>query len=219
MRLYLDSANMDDWQKCAPSGLVFGVTTNPLLAKRAGLSYSDINWSEMVKLAAQLGWHEIHIQLTENDLASDSKASQLYALGEAFDIDVVLKIPMNDRFIRALPTIRQKGKKILMTACYEAKQMFVAQALRAEYIAPYFGRMVEAGLDAHNELKTMKAIGDSCDTPCRILIASVRSVEQMCQLAREGHDCFTLNPDLITGLVTSSLSDKAIAEFEQAAKK
>jgi transaldolase len=173
----------------------------------------------MVKLAAQLGWHEIHIQLTENDLASDSKASQLYALGEAFNIDVVLKIPMNDRFIRALPTIRQKSKKILMTACYEAKQMFVAQALGAEYIAPYFGRMVEAGLDAYNELKTMKAIGDSCDTPCRILIASVRSVEQMCQLAREGHDCFTLKPDLITGLVTSPLSDMAIAEFEQAAKK
>jgi hypothetical protein len=47
----------------------------------------------------------------------------------------------------------------------------------------------------------------------------VRSVEQMCQLARDGHDCFTLNPDLITALVTSPFSDKAIAEFEQAARK
>ena len=219
MRLYLDSANIDEWQKCAQSGLVFGVTTNPLLARRAGLSYSDINWSERVELAARLGWQEIHIQLTENDLASDSKAAQLYALGEAYNIDVVLKIPMNDRFIRALPKIRQKGKKILMTACYEARQMFVAQALKADYIAPYFGRMVEAGLEAHSELKTMKAIGDSCDTPCRILIASVRSVEQMCQLARDGHNCFTLNPDLITALATSPFSDTAIAEFEQAAKK
>ena len=48
MRLYLDSANIDEWQKCAQSGLVFGVTTNPLLARRAGLSYSNINWSERV---------------------------------------------------------------------------------------------------------------------------------------------------------------------------
>ncbi len=219
MRLYLDSANIDDWQKCAQFELVYGVTTNPLLAQRAGLDYSNINWSEMVKLAASLGWQEIHIQLTENDLASDKLASSLYELGQKNNIDVVLKIPLNEQFIKALPKIRQKGKKFLMTACYEAKQMFVAQALKAEYIAPYFGRMVEAGMDARAELKTMKAIGSTCDAPCRILIASIRSVDQMSELARDGHDCFTLNPNLIAELVTSPLSDEAIAEFEQAAKK
>jgi len=219
MRLYLDSASVDEWKQFAKLGIIFGVTTNPLLAKRAGINYNDIDWSEMVKLAASLGWQEIHIQLTENDIETDEIASSLYTLGNRNKIDVVLKIPLNENFIKALPKIRQNGEKILITACYEAKQMFIAQALEAEYVAPYFGRMIEAGIDAYAELKTMKTIGDNCDTPCQMLIASVRSVEQMCQLSQAGHKFFTLRPNLITELFTSDLSKKAIIEFEQALGK
>jgi hypothetical protein len=64
----------------------------------------------------------------------------------------------------------------------------------------------------------MKAISDSCNTQCRILIASLRSVEHMWQLAKVRHVYFPLNPDLIKKLVTSLLSDKAIAESKKAAK-
>jgi hypothetical protein len=64
----------------------------------------------------------------------------------------------------------------------------------------------------------MKAISDSCNTQCRILIASLRSVEHMCQLAKVKHFYFPLNPALITKLFASLLNDKAIAESEQVAK-
>ena len=216
MRLYLDTADVSQWERLMPLGVFHGITTNPLLAQRAGLIYEDIDWSQMAERAVALGAQELHGQVpntSENalDWAADFYNSCKHAGGEG-----VVKIPLTDDGIKLATAVKSFGGKILMTACYHSKQMILASALEADYIAPYFGRMSEAGLDAEQHLNQMQRMTASSKT--RILVASLRSVDHILTLTEQGHDCFTISPDLADDLLTDPLTRQAAADFERAAK-
>jgi transaldolase len=216
MRLYLDTADKTAWAKWMPSGVFCGITTNPLLAARAGLKYDQINWQNMVQIAADSGAQEFHAQVIGNETDALRFAENLYALGASARIECVVKIPLNTLGISLTPKIRAMGGKTLMTACYDAKQMITANALGADYIAPYFGRMIEAGLDAMAHMRAIHAM--SWNEPCRPLIASLRSAQQMVEIAEIGHDCFTIAPAVAQDLFQNELTEAAAEEFERAAK-
>ena len=119
--------------------------------------------------------------------------------------------------IRVMPAIKALNGPILLTACYNAKQMFVALALGADYIAPYFGRMLEMGLPAYEALEQMLAISHRAGGKTRILVASLRDTRQMALLAAQGHDCFTIAPRIARDLMNDRNTIAATSEFEAAA--
>ena len=106
-----------------------------------------------------------------------------------------------------------------MTACYHSKQYITADAIKAEYIAPYYGRMEESGLDAFQHLCQMKDFATYSTNGCKILVASIRSVEQMITLAAQGHAYFTIAPHIAEELIKNELTIKAVGEFNEAASK
>ena len=215
MRLYLDTADSSDWRDLMPMGVFYGITTNPLLTDRAGLRYRDISWKDLAQTAADLGAKEFHAQVYGNMDQSLKFAEQIYAIGQSVGIECVVKIPLSVEGISIAPKIKSMGGKILLTACYDAKQMITATALEADYIAPYFGRMKEAGLDAMAHLRAMKEM--SQNGSCRTLVASLRSAQQMVEIAQLGHDCFTISPTVARDPFQSDLTDVAVANFEQSA--
>ena len=216
MRLYLDTADQTAWAEWMPSGVFCGITTNPLLAARAGLTYDQINWQDLVQIAADAGAQEFHAQVIGNETDALRFAENLYAYGASSNIDCVVKIPLNTWGISLTPKIQALGGKTLMTACYDAKQIITANALGADYIAPYFGRMAEAGLDAMAHMHAIRAM--SLNGPCRPLIASLRSAQQMVDIAEIGHDHFTIAPAIAQDLFHNELTEAAAQEFERAAK-
>lgn len=217
MQLYLDSANMADWARLMPVGLFCGITTNPALAARAGLYYPDINWADMAQRAADLGARELHAQVYGAPETYAPWADALMQAGQRAGIRTVVKVPLVAASIRAVPGLRRAGCPVLMTACYAPKQMLVASALGAEFIAPYFGRMLEAGLPAYEAMAQMLAVTRSPGNATRILIASLRDTDQLCRLADMGHDCFTIAPAVADMLLQDERSTAAVAQFEQAA--
>lgn len=218
MRLYLDSFDLSSWDRLLPSGLFYGITTNPILAARAGLHYGQINWHEVIGKAAGHHMRELHIQLPDCSDAALDFAHELSVAAADTDMDIVIKIPLTEAGIALVQHVRAMGLPVLMTACYHAKQIFVAQAVGAAYIAPYYGRMVEAGIDARTHLRQMQAVAGSADTPCQLLIASVRSAEQMTELAEDGHSLFTIAPQIADSLLFDQHTEAAYSEFLDAAK-
>ncbi len=218
MELLIDTAEIAAWQELMPTGLFSGITTNPLLAKRAGLSYPDIDWGEMVQRAADLGARELHGQVFGPLESYVDWAGALYEHGRRAGISTVVKIPLTEQGIRSATAIKALGGKILMTAAYDAKQMFVATALGADYIAPYFGRMVEKGLPAVDAMEQMHAIGQLAGGKTKILVASIRNAGQMVDLAKRGLDCFTIAPAVARELMSDTETIAAAADFEAAAK-
>lgn len=81
MRLYLDTADQTAWAEWMPSGVFYGITTNPLLAARAGLIYDQINWHDMVQNAADAGAQEFHAQVIGTETDALRFAENLYAYG------------------------------------------------------------------------------------------------------------------------------------------
>ncbi|MCR9109435.1 MAG: hypothetical protein NXH94_11090 [Rhodobacteraceae bacterium] len=214
MDLYLDTADRQAWSALMPTRVFKGITTNPLLAQRAGLEYPAINWTEMAQNAHDLGARELHAQVFGPVETYVDWASRLYEAGAKVGMQTVVKIPMTPEALRAVPAIKALGGPILLTAVYDPKQIFVAKTLGAEFAAPYFGRMDEAGLPALERLEQMQVISGGAP---RILVASLRNAEQMVALAMRGLDCFTLAPDVARSLLSDPMTEEAAAAFEAAA--
>ena len=217
MELYIDTADVTVWDDLMPTGLFKGITTNPLLAARAGLTYPQIDWGSLARRAADLGAREFHGQVYGPAAGWGDWAESLYDAGRSAGITTVVKVPLTEEGIRAIPEIKSLGGPILATACYDAKQMFVACAAGADYIAPYFGRMLEMGLPAYDNLRHMREIGRISDASTKILVASLRNTGQMVRLASEGQSCFTIAPEIARDLLSDPNTIAAAADFEEAA--
>ena len=215
LRLYLDTANSVDWEDFMPTGAFYGITTNPLLTKKLGLNYGEIAWEEMVSKAAELGAKEFHVQIYGDAKRALSFAEHVYGLGQTSNIECVIKIPLTVEGISLAPKIKEFGAKILMTACYEPKQMITACALKADYVAPYFGRMLDAGLDAMANMQIIEKIARK--NKCTPVVASLRNAKQILEIAEMGHDCFTISPEVARDLFDSQLTEEASFAFETAA--
>ncbi len=198
-----------------PTGAFYGITTNPLLTKKLGLNYGEIAWEEMVSKAAELGAKEFHVQIYGDAKRALSFAEHVYGLGQTSNIECVIKIPLTVEGISLAPKIKEFGAKILMTACYEPKQMITACALKADYVAPYFGRMLDAGLDAMANMQIIEKIARK--NKCTPVVASLRNAKQMLEIAEMGHDCFTISPEVARDLFDSQLTEEASFAFETAA--
>ncbi len=216
MRLYLDTADTSQWDGLLPTGLFYGVTTNPLLAQRAGLTYGAIDWGDLAARAADLGARELHGQITGDRNHALRFADTLYNAGQRAGIATVVKIPLTPVGIGIASHLKSQGGKILMTACYSAKQYVAAAAIGSDYIAPYFGRMLDQGIDAHRVMAQMARMMGQGD--CRPLVASLRTCDQIVELAQMGFDCFTLSPDLARDLMQDDHTDTSAQDFERAAQ-
>ena len=204
-----------DWEDLMPMGIFYGITTNPLLTKKLGLNYGEIAWEEMVSKAAELGAKEFHVQIYGDAKRALSFAEHVYGLGQTSNIECVIKIPLTFEGISLAPKIKEFGAKILMTACYEPKQMITACALKADYVAPYFGRMMDAGLDAMANMQIIEKIARK--NKCTPVVASLRNAKQILEIAEMGHDCFTISPEVARDLFDSQLTEEASFAFETAA--
>ncbi len=226
MDLYIDTAEVAEWDALMPTGLFTGITTNPLLAHRAGLSYPEIDWRVLARRAVDLGAKELFGQVYGPPESYVDFAGALFDAGREAGVETVVKVPLTEAGIRAVPGIRALGGPVLVTAAYDAKQMFVATALGAAYIAPYFGRMLEKGVDAYETLARMLAIGRAAagqtggqtGGQTRILVASIRDTDQLVQLGAQGQDCFTLAPQVARALLSDPETQAAAEAFEVAAR-
>jgi transaldolase len=218
MDLFLDSADDAAWAELMPTGLFRGITTNPLLARRAGLNYPHIDWHAKAARARELGAQELHGQVFGPIESYVDWVGTLYEAGRAAGIRTVAKVPLTEPAMRAVPEIKKLDGPVLLTAAYHPKQICVALALGAEYIAPYFGRMADAGLPAVAYMSQMQFISAANDHATRILVASLRNATQVAELAALGLDCFTMSPSVAVDLLSDPNTEQAAAAFEAAAR-
>ena len=206
---------MDQWDRFGSDGLFYGLTTNPTLIANQGLRYADVPWEAWMRTADRLGYQELHVQVIEDDTAP-AFCQHLSALAKDQNLSLVFKVPLTPEGIALVNPIKALDHPVLLTACYDASQYLIAEALGAHYIAPYFGRMLDQGIDASAHLREMATMANV--SQCQPLIASLRTLEHIRQLAALGHTHFTLAPALAEALTHQPLSQQAAKQFTLAAK-
>ena len=215
LRLMLDTADRAAWAEWLPVGCFYGVTTNPLLLEAAGVPCALPALAELIGEALQLGAREVHAQTWGRTRALYYDRGRELA---AIDPRVVVKVPTTIEGAAAAAMLRQKGVRITMTAVFSAAQALAADALGADYAAPYLGRMNDLGRDGFSEIAGMARAARAHGGTMRILVASLREPGDIVRLAREGVDAFTFNPRVAAGLFADDAAARAVEAFEAAAE-
>jgi transaldolase len=216
LRLFLDSADPSVWAEWLPSGLFHGVTTNPTLLRRAAQPCTLENLAALTALAIEHGVQELHLQAWGSDLLACGRALAELAPGQIW-----VKLPITRVGAAAARSLIAEGCPVTFTACYEPAQVLLAAALCADYIAPYLGRITDLGRDGHAELTRMQRIVHGVDRPVRagsalrLLVASLRSADDLARLATEGLDTFTISPAIAAELFAVEPTLAAADQFER----
>lgn len=211
IRFYVDSADLDEVTPLLRTGLFAGLTTNPTLLQRAGVGNADI--PQVVERARSAGAATVFVQ------AWGGQADELVRHGRwiaRLGDDVVVKVPVTTDGLEATARLSSEGVPVLVTAVYRTSQVLPAIAAGARYVAPYLGRMDDAGRDGLGQVGAMQRIIDASGSDLRLLVASLRSADAVVALAQLGVTDFTLAPSVWTALSEDPLTASAVDVFEAA---
>lgn len=213
MKLYLDTADRQAAQRLLATGLFAGLTTNPTILQRAAKGVSDVQ--DIYRWAVDAGCGEVFFQAWgENPAVLVDRGRQLRDLGP----EVVVKFVATRAGATACATLAAEGVPTLLTAVYDAGQAMLAAAAGATYIAPYLGRLNDAGRDGMGEVLAMHEVLTATGSSTKVLLASLRNVSDMVALARHGVDCFTMGPAIADRFFTDPTTAEAAQTFEDAVR-
>lgn len=208
-RLYVDSAVVERVAPLLAAGVVHGVTTNPTILERGGRTAAEI--PDLHARWTAEGAREIFFQTWGGDTASLLRnAEGILALGDR----VAVKVPATAAGFAAASALVRDGATVLVTAVYSVAQALACASVGVRYIAPYLGRMRDAGIDGAGVISRMQEVcaGSATD----VLAASLRSPQDITDLRIAGIPCFTAAPDVIEAMLFDEVSDTSAAEFDAA---
>ncbi|MFE6735017.1 transaldolase family protein [Microbacterium sp. NPDC057650] len=207
-RLYVDSADGARVSALLATGVVHGVTTNPTILERGGRTASEIPalYADWVSGGA----HEVFFQTWGADRdAYLRNAERILALGDR----VAVKVPATTEGFAAATALVRGGATVLVTAVYSVAQALACASIGAHYVAPYLGRMRDAGMDGDAMIARMQSVCEGTGT--NVLAASLRSPADIVGLREAGVPYFTAAPDVIEAMLTDPTSDASAAEFDE----
>ncbi|MEO1592836.1 MAG: transaldolase family protein [Cyanobacteria bacterium J06632_22] len=215
IRLFLDTAKVEDWETWLPTGLFYGVTTNPLLLERAGVACTMTVLEGLVNKALDLGMQEVQIQTWGGTVEALLERGQALA---ALDPSVVVKVPITQAGSTAAAKLVKADVRVTLTGIYAVHQVLIGAAIDADYVAPYLGRINDLGRDGQQMVAQMQQALNGVQSDTRILTASIRDVADISELAAAGVDTFTFSSAIATQFFTVPATLAAVADFERAAK-
>ena len=208
---YIDSADRGIAEPLLSSGLFAGLTTNPSLLRTAGIANRDI--------AALVGWATVAGAATVFVQAWGADAATLEASGRRireFGPNTVVKVPATRAGLEVTAKLEAASIPVLVTAVYAASQVLPAMAAGAHFIAPYLGRMNDAGRDGYAEIGAMQRIIEAGGSKLKVLVASLRTPADATRLAEIGVTHFTLAPKVWDLFFDDELTASAVETFEAA---
>ena len=206
MRLFLDTANIDEIRDGVRMGILSGVTTNPtLMAKEKGVTYRD----RVVEICEAVRG-PVSAECVSRDLAG--------LLPEARDVatwhpNVVVKIPIDDIGLEATSILSREGIKINMTLIFSANQALLAATAGATYVSPFVGRIDDAGQDGMEVVRESVEIFDRYHLPAQVLAASLRHPRHVVEAAKAGAPIATVPYAVLKAMIKHPLTDVGIERF------
>jgi transaldolase len=209
MKFFIDTANLAQIKEGQALGVLDGVTTNPSLMAKEGITGKD----NILK-------HYIDIcNIVDGDVSAEVNALDLEGMireGEELaelHEQIVVKLPMTLEGIKACKYFSDKGIRTNVTLVFSAGQAILAAKAGATYVSPFLGRLDDVSTDGLNLIEEIRLIYDNYAFETQILAASVRHTMHVVNCAKIGADVMTGPLSSITGLVKHPLTDIGIAQF------
>jgi transaldolase len=206
MKFFIDTANIDEIRQAAAYGLLDGVTTNPSLMAKEGISRQD----DHIKAICALTDGPVSAEVLAADKEGMLKEGRhLAALAD----NVAIKLPLTLDGLAATRILTAEGLKVNLTLVFSALQALMAAKAGAAFVSPFVGRLDDAGHDGMELISEIVTIYGHYGFETEIIVASVRSPQHVLKSALLGADIATIPYNVIRQLAAHPLTDKGIAAF------
>lgn len=215
MKFFIDTANLEQIKEAQDLGILDGVTTNPSLMAKEGISGKEAILNHYITIC----------EIADGDISAEVLSTtyeEMIKEGEelaALHPNIVVKIPMIKDGVKALKYFSNKGIKTNCTLIFSAGQALLAAKAGATYVSPFLGRLDDISVDGMNLIEEIRIIFDNYMFDTEILAASIRSPMHIINCAKIGADVVTSPLASILNLLKHPLTDSGLAQFVADAKK
>lgn len=209
MKFFIDTANLAQIKEAHELGVLDGVTTNPSLMAKEGITGQD----------NVINHYKAICEITDGDVSAEviaTTCNEIIAEGEylaSLHEQIVVKVPMIKDGVKAIKHFSSKGIRTNCTLVFSAGQALLAAKAGATYVSPFIGRLDDVSTDGLRLIEDINTIYDNYGYRTQILAASVRHPMHILQCAKIGADVITAPLSAIAALLKHPLTDNGLAQF------
>jgi len=214
MKIFADTAVVDQIEEVSKWGIVSGVTTNPTLIARSGITLI-----EAIEQIVRLVDGPISAEVAEGKAEDMIEEAKVYA---KMHKNIVVKIPMTLEGVKAVKELTKLGIKTNVTLVFSTSQALMAATAGATYVSPFMGRLDDLTKTDDAGFKVVKDVKDMLKNygfKTQVIAASIRHVNHVDQAMKAGADIATIPYKVLKDMVKHELTDKGLAKFREDASK
>jgi transaldolase len=205
MKIFIDTANIDEIKKANDWGVIDGVTTNPTLVAKESRGFDEVV-REIISIV------DGPISLEVIGLQSDEMINEAIEMS-GWSQNVVIKIPMTPEGLKAVKILNAKKIRTNVTLVFSANQAILAAKAGATYVSPFIGRLDDIGHDGMQVVRDMVTIFGAYNFKTEIIVASVRHPLHVIEAAKAGAHVVTIPFNVIEKMFSHPLTDAGLAKF------
>ncbi len=209
MKFFIDTANLDEIKEAYDLGVLDGVTTNPSLMAKEGIS-GDEKVRAHYKAICDIVDDNVSAEVISTNFEGMIKEGKELA---KIDNKIVVKVPMIGDGVKAIKYFHNEGIRTNCTLVFSAGQAILAAKAGASFVSPFIGRLDDISYDGLDLIEQIVHIYDNYGFATQVLAASVRHSMHLIKCAELGADVVTCPLKVITGLLKHPLTDSGLAQF------
>jgi transaldolase len=211
MKIFIDTANIEEIKTANEWGVIDGVTTNPTLVAKEGKDFKSI-----VNQILSIVDGPISVEVISTD--SEGMVKEAVEMSK-WSKNIVIKIPMIPEGLKAVKILNEKGVKTNVTLVFSVNQALLAAKAGATYVSPFIGRLDEIGHEGMQIIRDLVQIYKLYDFKTEIIVASIRHPLHVVESAKIGADVATIPFGVIEKMFKHPLTDIGLEKFLQDWKK
>lgn len=209
MKFFIDTANLSQIKEAENLGILDGVTTNPSLMAKEGITGNE-NVMQHYKNICAIVTGDVSAEVISTDY--EGMIQEGIALSKLHP-QIVVKVPMTQEGIKAIKYFTDHGIRTNCTLVFSAGQALLAAKAGATYVSPFVGRLDDISADGLSLIEEIRIIYDNYGYPTKILAASLRHTMHIVECAKIGADVITAPLSAILGLLKHPLTDSGLEKF------
>ncbi|MCQ1529409.1 fructose-6-phosphate aldolase [Lutispora saccharofermentans] len=205
MKLFIDTANVEEIKRANEMGIICGVTTNPSLIAKEGRDFRQVV-TEIAEIVDGPISAEVISMRAEEMVPEAIELSKIHK-------NIVIKIPMCEEGLKAVKILKDKGIKTNVTLIFSVNQALLAAKAGASYVSPFAGRADDVGQSGMDIIRDIALVFDIYHMDCEIIAASIRHPMHVTEAALAGAHISTVPFDVIKKMISHPLTDIGINKF------
>jgi transaldolase len=208
MKIFLDTADVDQIKSAYDTSLIDGVTTNPTIILRSGRQLKEV--------ITEISDSFPSLESISAEVVADTAEEMLRQAAEYTEIpNVTIKVPCTPEGLKVCKELSSVGIKTNVTLVFTVAQAILASKAGATYVSPFVGRWMDQSIDGIELIKNIRKVYDHAFSETEILAASIRDVRQVEQCILAGADVVTIPPVVFFGMYKNVMTEKGLEQFNK----